>query len=276
MADYTVDTTASDRRMFRHHQRLADSRASRQRRNERREIRRESRSYRAAAVGGAVAGRAARAPSTVTSYSGNRVLAAELLAGFVIVAIRVVADYESQDDGTTKGRVFHPAGQYGPLPILAGLVISFFLLSLASIGGGTRAKMAVILGGCIVLTLGVKSTNEIKTVSGTIGKVGTIVIPGESGSEGSGASSTSTGSGTGAASGAWAGNVPSAANPVANSANAGNRAITSIKSPFTQNVLKGDINGIPATVGKDALNLAKGIADYLNAGAQGVWHFLGG
>ena len=41
-----------------------------------------------------VASAPSRAASATTSYSGNRVLAAELLVGFVIVAIRVVADYE--------------------------------------------------------------------------------------------------------------------------------------------------------------------------------------
>jgi len=129
---------------------------------------------------------------SVTSYSGEKMLAAELLAGFAIVAIRVVADYEVQDNGATRGKVFHPDGQLGPLPILCGLVITFFAFSIVAAGGGTRAKVAVILGGATVLTLGVKSTNEIKTVSGTIGRIGKIVVPGESGSEGSGASSGNT------------------------------------------------------------------------------------
>ena len=157
-------------------------------------------------------GRAARA---VTSYSGEKVLAAELMVGFTLVAIRVVADYESQADGTTTGKVLHPAGQYGPLPILAGLIMSFFALSFVAAGGGTRAKLAVILGGAIVLTLGVHSYKEIQTVGGTIGKIGTIVVPGASGNEGSGASNANTAS---SPAGGTPGVSPGAANYISNPA----------------------------------------------------------
>ena len=126
-----------------------------------------------------------RAASKVTqrsgTYSGKGMLTALLLAGFVIVAIRLVADYEIQDDGSAKGTVLHPQGQYGPIAICAGLIGSFFLLSLLAMGGGTRAKLAVIMGSAIVLTLGVKSYAEITHVGTTFGSIGKITVPAASG-----------------------------------------------------------------------------------------------
>lgn len=126
-------------------------------------------------------GRVANAARVVTqrsdTYSGKGMLTALLLAGFVIVAIRLVADYELQEDGSAKGNVLHPQGQYGPMAICAGLIGSFFFLSLVAMGGGTRAKLAVIMGSAIVLTLGVKSYSEVKKVGSTFGNIGKIAVP---------------------------------------------------------------------------------------------------
>ena len=105
-------------------------------------------------------------------YSGKRMLTAELLVGFLIVAVRAVGDYEVQADGTIKGKIGHPKGQYGPLPILAGLIMTFFLLSFLAAAGGTRARLAVIAGGIIDLTLLMKSGAEFTKVSSTFGKLG--------------------------------------------------------------------------------------------------------
>ena len=128
-------------------------------------------------------GRAARTVATRSgAYSGKGTLAALLLVGFVIVAIRLVADAEVSDDGTTvKAKVLHPAGELGPVPILAALIATFFVLSFVAIGGGLRAKLAVITGGAVVLTLGVRSLNEIKFVGSTFGKIGTITAPAPAG-----------------------------------------------------------------------------------------------
>jgi len=125
------------------------------------------RGARAVTGAGTVAGR----------YSARGLLTAELLTGAGIVAIRAVADYEPQADGTLKGKIGHPAGQYGPLPILAGLIGTFFLLSFLAARGGTRAKVAVIAGGLIVLVLGMKSVTEMTTVSDTFGSFGTAKTP---------------------------------------------------------------------------------------------------
>jgi len=128
-------------------------------------------------------GRAARTITTRSgTYSGKGTLAALLLVGFVIVAIRLVADAEVADDGTTvKAKVLHPSGELGPVPILAALIAVFFILSFVAVGGGTRAKLAVILAGAVILTLGVRSLNEIKFVGSTFGKIGTITAPAASG-----------------------------------------------------------------------------------------------
>lgn len=130
-------------------------------------------------------GRTARAVTQRSSslYSGKGMLTAELLVGFALVAIRLVADAEVADDGTTvKANVLHPAGQFGPIPILAGLIGTFFLLSFVVTGGGTKAKLAVIMGGAIILTLGVRSLPEIEKIASTFGKIGTITAPQPQGS----------------------------------------------------------------------------------------------
>lgn len=127
-------------------------------------------------------GRAARSITQRSgSYSGKGLLAAELLVGFLIIAIRLVADYEIQEDGAVKGNVLHPQGQYGPFAILAGLIGVFFLLSFLAMSGGTRAKLAVIFGATIILALGIKSYDEIVKVSSTIGTIGKVTVPSPSG-----------------------------------------------------------------------------------------------
>jgi hypothetical protein len=122
------------------------------------------------------------------SYTGKGMLTAELLVGFLIVLIRIVADFDSS---TGKGNVLHPQGQYGPMPITAALILTFFMLSLLAMGGGTRAKIAVIFGATVVIALGLNSVTEFQTVSSTIGNIGQITVPAPSGTEGSGASNTS-------------------------------------------------------------------------------------
>jgi hypothetical protein len=104
-------------------------------------------------------------------------LTAELIAGILIVAVRAVADYEPQADGTLQGKIGHPKGQYGPLPVLAGLIISFFLLSFLAAGGGLKAKLAVIFGATIDLALLMKSSAEFEKVTATFGTFGKAKLP---------------------------------------------------------------------------------------------------
>lgn len=120
---------------------------------------------------------AARTVTERRAYSGKHMLTAELLIGILIVAIRAVADYEPQADGTIRGKVGHPDGQYGPLPILAGLIVTFFFLSFLAASGGLKAKLAVIAGGIIDLALLLKSGDEFTKVSGTWGTFGKAQVP---------------------------------------------------------------------------------------------------
>jgi len=148
----------------------------------------------------------ARAAAKVTQrsgdYSGKGMLTGLFLIGCAIILVRIVADFEVSGDGSVKGNVLHPSGEYGPLTIAVGMIASFFLLSFLAIGGGTRAKIAVILGGCIVLTLGVKSYPEIVKVGSVIGTIGTVVVPPASGTEEAGAVVTPLGnSGAGTSTG---------------------------------------------------------------------------
>lgn len=133
-------------------------------------------------------------------YSGRGMLTAELLAGVGIVAIRAVEDYEPRADGTLKGTIGHPAGQYGPLPILAGLLTWFFLLSFLAARGGTRAKVAVIFGGLTDLVLAMKSMPHLEKVAATFSGFGTAKLPAgdwlTGGTDTGGTSSASSGAGS--------------------------------------------------------------------------------
>jgi hypothetical protein len=213
-----------------------------------------------------------QAPRRVTErgpYSAKGMLTAELLAGGLLVLIRVVADFEVQTDGTVQGKVLHPKGQYGPMPILAGLIGSFFVLSFLAASGGTKAKVAVLFGGVIVLTLGMNSVNEIKTVSGTIGNIGSISVPGASGSEGSGASSSNTSSsssstGSGPGSSTSSGSTKNNGSSVSNASNAASRALSSANDAITSG---------SRTAGLTAVgDLAKAIGDESTAAVDQLTH----
>lgn len=125
----------------------------------------------------AAPGKAAAAVTERPRYTAKHMLTAELITGVLIVAVRAVADYEPQADGTLKGKIGHPKGQYGPLPILAGLIVSFFLLSFLAASGGTKAKVAVIAGGIIDLGLLMNSSDEFVKVSDTFTSFGTAKVP---------------------------------------------------------------------------------------------------
>lgn len=149
------------------HRRVTRARAVQGRRRQRAQIR---------AAGGGLLGAADRVTHR-KPHTARGMLTAELLAGAGIVAIRVVADYVPQADGTLKGKIGHPRGQYGPMPILAGLIGTFWLLSFLAARGGTRGKVAVIAGGLIVLVLAMKSSTELTKTSATFSSFGTAKIP---------------------------------------------------------------------------------------------------
>lgn len=112
---------------------------------------------------------ASGAAAGAAKYAGRGMLEAELVVAIVIIAIRMVADYHPSDNGPQyKGTVVPPNGQLGPLSIFASLITVFIILSFASKRGGTTAKLAVILGGIIVLALAMKSWTQISGVAGAL------------------------------------------------------------------------------------------------------------
>ena len=114
------------------------------------------------------------AAGRITSRSGSQpgtshLLAAELLAGAAIVAVRALGDYQLTDEGTQRGTLNTPGnGGYGPFTVLAGLVASFFALSFLAAGGGKRAKAATAFGALIIVVLMIKSMDEIQIVGNYI------------------------------------------------------------------------------------------------------------
>jgi hypothetical protein len=111
------------------------------------------------------------------SGSSKHVLTAAFLVGILFVAVRVLADFQVSKDGTAKSKVGHPAGQYGPIPILAGLIASFFILSLLASGGGAKAKFAAIFGWAMVITLGMFSLDEFNQTAATFKDFGKAKAP---------------------------------------------------------------------------------------------------
>jgi hypothetical protein len=101
------------------------------------------------------------------AHGGQHAVMAEFIVFCVIVAMRAIADYVPSDDGgTSKGKMTPPAGQLGPLPILAGGMVTFFVLSFVAARGGTAAKVAAAGGLIMDLALLLRSTAELSTVSG--------------------------------------------------------------------------------------------------------------
>lgn len=112
------------------------------------------------------------------TYFGKGMLTAELLIGFAIILIRIVADFEVDDEtGSARGNVLHPSGTYGPFPIAVGLIGVFFVLSFFAASGGTKAKLAVIFGGLVVLALGVNSAGAIDIIATSLGSIGSVTVP---------------------------------------------------------------------------------------------------
>ncbi len=111
--------------------------------------------------------RGVRAVTRRNAVGAKHVLTTELIVGLIIVLIRVVADYEPQSDGTVKGKIGHPKGQYGPLPIAAGLIATFFFLSFFVAKGGRWATTANTFGALVLVVLGMKSIDEFNTVTKT-------------------------------------------------------------------------------------------------------------
>ncbi len=108
-------------------------------------------------------------------YNASRMLTAELLVAGVIVGIRVVGNYEVQGDGTVKGKITMPAGEYGPFTVITGLIGVFFLLSFLASAGGVKGKIAVVAGGLIDIVLMIKSLSSIEKVLGvTLNSDGTV------------------------------------------------------------------------------------------------------
>lgn len=145
----------------------------------------QRRTQRRAAVrrAGAVPGRGARVLRE-GARGGQHALMAEFLVFCGIVAMRAIADYVPShqgqaDEGTGKGAITgltlaeqqaaeqhgQPAGQLGPLPVLAAGFVIFFVLSFIASRGGNAARFAAAAGLVIDAALLLKSMPELATVS---------------------------------------------------------------------------------------------------------------
>jgi len=137
-----------------------------------------------------VARRAARVPGRGVrvlhqgARGGQHALMAEFLVFCGLVAMRAVADYVPSDqgqatEGTSAGSITgltlaeqqaseqhgKPAGQLGPLPVLAAGFVIFFVLSFIAARGGRAAQFAAAAGAVIDVALLLKSMPELQTVS---------------------------------------------------------------------------------------------------------------
>lgn len=144
---------------------------------------RRQRGQAAARRAAAVPGRGARTLQQ-GSRGGQHALMAEFLVFCGIVAMRAIADYVPSgqgqaDEGTAKGSTGgltleqqqaaeqhgKPAGQLGPLPVLAAGFVIFFVLAFIAARGGAAAKFAAAAGLVIDAALLLKSMPQLETVS---------------------------------------------------------------------------------------------------------------
>ena len=108
-----------------------------------------------------------------------------------------------------------------------------------------RAKLAVIMGGAVVLTLGVRSLNEIKFVGSTFGKIGTITAPAPAGQLSDIYGNAGSAGGSGSSGGASAGGV----------AGAGEAVSQGLLGASSANAYKADLAAL------EKLNLVKVVGD---------------
>jgi hypothetical protein len=97
---------------------------------------------------------------------------AEFIAAVAIIGMRTIGQYEPRASGTQKGVIAPSPGQSGPLTMLAATMIVFFLLSLLAIGGGTRAKVASVLGLIYVLAMLLHSSTEMTKLTSYLQQTG--------------------------------------------------------------------------------------------------------
>jgi hypothetical protein len=134
--------------------------------------RRSGNSARRASAAARTSAQTARKGVTVTragiQHGGQHALMAEFILFCGIVGMRAVADYVpggEQNDGTAKGSMTPPAGQLGPLPVLAAGIVFFFVLSFLAARGGGWAKIAAVSGLIMDVALLMRSAAELNTVS---------------------------------------------------------------------------------------------------------------
>lgn len=233
-------------------------------------------------------GRVAR---TVTGPSRGDAagLSTALLAALALVAIRVCADFttttvpltesssgQTTSNTVTRAKILHPSGELGPIPILVGIVLSFFFLSLLGASGGFRAKVAITFGWLIVLGLGMNSLPEIDKLASLIGNVGSIAAPAPSGSESSGASSGNQAASSGGGSGSGGGGgTPTSTTPTTNAFGAGNRAAENLVKNFLPDLAGSFDIANPGRVisatNQQWSDLSNAVSDYATAGTDATW-----
>lgn len=97
---------------------------------------------------------------------------AEFLVAIGVIGMRAVGQYEPRGQGTRRGNIVPSPGKLGPLPMLAATLIVFFILSLFAAAGGTRARVAAIIGGIYDLAMLLNSTTEMAKLTGHLASIG--------------------------------------------------------------------------------------------------------
>lgn len=97
---------------------------------------------------------------------------AEFLIAVAVIGLRAVGQYEPRGQGTRRGVIVPSPGKLGPLPMLAATIIFYFILSFLAIGGGARARVAVVAGLIYDLAMLMNSAGEMSKLTGLLSELG--------------------------------------------------------------------------------------------------------
>jgi len=97
----------------------------------------------------------------------------EFLVAVGLIGLRTIGQYEPRAGGTRRGAIVpSKPGGLGPLPMLAATIIVYFILALLAMAGGTRARVAAVLGLVYDLALMLNSAGEMTKLSAHLADVG--------------------------------------------------------------------------------------------------------
>jgi hypothetical protein len=109
-------------------------------------------------------------PKNPSGY--QHVLMGEMVAAFVIIGIRAIADYVPSSDLRTGGTETPQKGA-SPVVLIVSTLSVYFVLSFMATRGGWPARIASAFGLLMIVALMINSAAELNQVAGWVESIGT-------------------------------------------------------------------------------------------------------